>query len=381
MIHLDGALRRAEITQRTGLNKSTVLSLVDELTTLGLVHEASGSSDGSRGRPSPIVHPNTESVAVFAAEIAVDFARISLVGLGGHVLQSVDVDINPHDAGPRATAQALGEAGYQLLTPGITVVAAATAVHGVVAADGHLITAPNLGWHDIDLRASSERFIDTLPVFFGNDADLGALGEHRRGVARDARDVLFLSAERGIGGGMLRDGNVQKGIHGYSTEVGHLVVRRDGRQCACGSHGCLETEIGEPALLRKAHRRSDARTVIELARSGDTAARDAVLDVAGWLGFALGNLTNLFDPEIIVAGGYLADVVDFAPDVVATEMAKASLVDPEHRPPVVGSALGADAVLVGAAELAFDHILQDPAAIAPRPTSSASTPEPLQESA
>ncbi len=351
----------------TGLNKSTVLSLVEELSVLGLVAESSAVSDGSRGRPSSIVHPNTTDVVAVVTEIAVDFARLAVIGLGGTVLQSIDIDVSPRRLGPAATAQALGEAGVQLIVPGSAVVAAATAIHGVVSPEGHLVTAPNIDWHDIDLPTFTRSLLPGgIDVFFGNDADLGALGEHRRGAGAAWSDLLYISAERGIGGGLIRDGRLQSGARGYGTELGHLIVSPGGRTCACGAAGCLETEIGEAALLRKAGRRTDARTVIELARNGDTAAMDAVTDVASWLGFAIGNLVTLLDPERVIAGGYLADIVELAGDVVRAEVDQMQQMRRGDLVPIVPSTLGRDAALIGAAELAFDHVLQDPAAISPR---------------
>ncbi|MDG2025908.1 MAG: ROK family protein [Acidimicrobiales bacterium] len=365
LLHQAGPIRRAEVTHRTGLNKSTVLSLVDELSELGLISESTAVSDGSRGRPSAIVQLNSENVVTVVSEIAVDFARIAVVGLGGIVMQSIDVDVNPRAVGPTATAQALGEAGVNLIVPGSAVVAAATAVHGVVSTEGHLTTAPNLDWRNLDLGQLARPFLPRdIPVFFGNDADLGALGEHRRGVARDVEGLLYLSAERGIGGGLIRGGELQQGIHGHATEVGHFVVRRAGSRCSCGSKGCLETEIGESALLRKAGRRSSAGRVVELAREGDSAAQRAVADVASWLGFAIGNLVNLLDPGMTVAGGFLSDIVELAGDTVRRESEAVALVT--EAIDIRASALNRDAALVGAAELAFDHILQDPAAIALR---------------
>ena len=370
LLHRHGPLQRTHITEATGLNKSTVLSLVEELAERGLVTEETAVSDGSRGRPSAVVTPNSSQVVVIASEIAVDHARIATVGLGGTVFKSTEVDIHPAQDGPNATSRALGAASIGLLAQRPSVVGAGTAIHGLVTLDGHLVEAPNMGWSDLDLHFYGRTMLPReIPLLFGNDAHLGALAEHRRGSGRQLNtgDLLYLSAERGIGGGLIRDGERQTGNNDHATEVGHLVVNRGGSKCQCGSHGCLETEIGELALLRKAGRprvdRRSAERVIQDAAAGDGSAQDAVEDVASWLGFGIGNLVNVCDPGLVVCGGFLAGIHRLATETVENE-AGAVIVASQHRNlKIVGSTLGADAALIGAAELVFDHVLRDPAAL------------------
>lgn len=370
LLHRHGPLQRTDITEATGLNKSTVLSLVDELVQRGLVTEEAAVPDGSRGRPSAVVTPNSAQVVVIASEIAVDHARIAAVGLGGTVFKSAEVDIHPAEDGPNATSRALGAASVDLLAERPSVVGVGTAIHGLVTLDGHLVEAPNIGWSDLDLHSYGREMLPReIPLLFGNDAHLGALAEHRRGSGHklNSQDLLYLSAERGIGGGLIRDGERQTGRNDHATEIGHLVVNRHGSKCKCGSHGCLETEIGELALLRKARRprvdRISAERVIEDAAVGDSIARSAVEDVASWLGFGIGNLVNVCDPGLVVCGGFLAGIHRLAAETVENE-ARAVIVASQHRNlNIVGSALGPDAALVGAAELVFDHVLRDPAAL------------------
>ena len=366
LVHELGPQRRADLTDATGLNRSTVLSVVDELGALGLVTETEAVSDGSRGRPSAVVTANGNEVVAIGVEIAADRARLATIGLGGEVHHTIDVDVHPSSAGPTRTAEAIGAASVDVLVGRPKVVGVGTAVHGMVDHAGRLAASPNLGWPALDLAADSRRWQPPhVPTFFGNDAALGALGELRRGIGREAAQLFYLSAERGIGGASITSATPQLGQHGFAGEVGHMVVDRGGRPCECGSRGCWETEIGETALLRKAGRRRDnqagASGVIHAARNGDTRALDAVDDVARWLGFGLGNITNLTDPEIVVCGGYLAEVLNLAQGVVLDEMASVRVPSGLEPPKIVPSSLGADAALVGAAEIAFDHLLADPA--------------------
>ena len=201
-----------EITEATGLNKSTVLSLVEELVQHDMVTEQHAVSDGSRGRPSPVVAPNPRRVVAIASEIGVAHARIATVGLGGTVFGSIKADVHPAVDGPEATSRALGAASMSLLADRPAVVGAGTAIHGLVTLGGQLVDAPNMGWSNLDLTAYGRAILPRrIPLLFGNDADLGALAEHRRGSGHNlgAPDLLYLSAEMGIGGGLIRDGERQ----------------------------------------------------------------------------------------------------------------------------------------------------------------------------
>ncbi len=360
LVHERGPQRRADLTDATGLNRSTVLSVVDELSDLGLVTQSEAVSDGNRGRPSAVVSANGEAVVAIGVEISVDRARVAMVGLGGVVHRSIEVDAHPASAGPNRTAQAIGEASVGLLADRPRVIGVGTAIHGMVDHAGILAASPNLGWPPLDLALGSRRWQPAhVPTFFGNDAALGALGEFRRGAGRGRRQLFFLSAERGIGGAAITDGTPQLGHHGFAGEVGHVVVDRHGRRCECGSRGCWETEIGQTALLRKAGRRRDNRAgaagVVRDALAGDERALTAVTDVAGWLGFGIANLANLIDPDVVICGGYLADLLTLAPDVVATELRRTRVPAGLDAPEVIASERGADAALVGAAEIAFDQ--------------------------
>jgi len=116
-------------------------------------------------------------------------------------------------------------------------------------ADGHVHEAPNLRWTDVALGERLGAVLQ-IPILVGNDAEFGAVAEHLRGAARGASDVVYISADVGVGGGVIAEGSALRGGSGYVGEIGHMVIRPDGRPCYCGSSGCWETEVGEAALCR-----------------------------------------------------------------------------------------------------------------------------------
>jgi predicted NBD/HSP70 family sugar kinase len=242
------------------------------------------------------------------------------------------------------------------------------AVAGVVRReDGLVRTAPNLGWRDVALAEPLARALAAgVPVTVANDADLGALAESRRGAAMGADDVVYVSGEVGIGGGIIVGGRPLAGAAGYGGEVGHIPVNPEGAPCHCGSTGCWETEIGEDVLLRLAgqHERGGQAAldlVLAAADAGEPRAQAAVDHIGHWLGIGLAGLVNIFDPRLIVLGGRFARLTPYVSAMVEAELDRHALAAPRDLVKVVPATLGDHAPLLGAAELAFEPLLADPA--------------------
>jgi predicted NBD/HSP70 family sugar kinase len=200
-----------------------------------------------------------------------------------------------------------------------------------------------------------------------NEADLAALAELRRGAARGADDLLVIWGEVGVGGGIIVDGRALTGVAGYAGEVGHMPVNPGGSRCGCGSVGCWETEIGERALLRLAGRPEDGGSdevdaVLAAAAAGDAPSLLALEHVGRWLGAGLASLVNLLNPRVVVLGGLFGRVYPFIERALATQLDRMALAGPRGLVRIAPAALGSDALLIGAAELALEPFLADPAA-------------------
>jgi predicted NBD/HSP70 family sugar kinase len=234
--------------------------------------------------------------------------------------------------------------------------------------DGFVRLAPNLGWSDEPLGARlRDAFGGRIPVQVANDADLGALAEWRRGAAVGVDNILFLAGEVGVGGGMIVDGAPVIGMAGYGGEVGHIPIDPDGAPCRCGSVGCWETVIGEKRLLTLAGYPADGGAsavdaVLREADAGDERARAAVEHIGTWLGFGLAGLVNVLDPGLIVLGGRFERLYPYVIERVEAQLDRLVLPASRSLVRVVPATLGGDAVLLGAAELAFEPLLADPAA-------------------
>jgi predicted NBD/HSP70 family sugar kinase len=369
-LHEGGAASRSDLVAFSGLNRSTVGVLVSELAEVGLVTEVAGSA-GQVGRPSLMVQPAADSAVVLAFDLRVERTVVALVGLGGNVLVRKEqrhkrTSYTPHAALRNVvtlTEQMLRQAPAQASWVGIGI-----GVPGIVDhADSRVRLAPNLGWADVpfgdmvrESLGAQYGFIPTVAI--SNDADLGAVAEHVRGVGARNRNLIYVSGEVGIGGGIIIDGRPMAGAGGYGGEVGHMVVNPEGVTCRCGAQGCWETEIGRDAILAAAGLGGDqveVADVIAAASSGNRKAQ-AAIDAAGeWLGIGLANLVNLFNPEVIVLGGHLRLMFPLVSGTVFRRIHYALPATREQVRVEVPALMG-DSTLLGAAETAFEDLLSDP---------------------
>jgi predicted NBD/HSP70 family sugar kinase len=370
-LHARGGSSRSELVASTGLTRSAIRGLLGELTAAGLASEASGASLGTPGRPSVRVRLNARGAVVIALDVEVDSLAAAVVGLGGTVLHHERVTRpRGHLAVDEIVADLadLARMARQALPHDARLVAVGAAVAGVVRrSDGFVAMAPNLGWRDVPFGSRLARALGGgFAPAIANEADLGALAEHRRGAARGVDDVLFISGEVGVGGGLIVAGRPLTGAVGYGGEVGHLPVNPDGARCGCGSTGCWETELGERALLVRAGLPADGgreavETVLARAASGDATTLDAIAESGRWLGIGLAGLVNVFNPRLVVLGGLLGRLHPFVARVVEEQLDRRALPAPREIVRVVPASLGIDAPLLGAAELAFEPLLSDPA--------------------
>jgi len=365
-LHLDGPMRRAELTERLGLTRSTVAGLVAELGRLGVVEQGAAAPPAvpaGRGRPSPVVRPCPLGVQVVAAEVRIDQVQVALVGLGGTVLHR---DSRPlADRSPEATADLMASMVTELAAaaPG-RVAGLGVAVPGVTRhADGAVRFAPNLRWRDVALGGLLGARLPGTDVQVVNDGDAGALAEHLRGVARGSNDVVFVEGEVGVGSGVIIGGRPLVGAGGYAGELGHMAVAGpEGRRCRCGSYGCWETEIGRQAVARALGLDEDVpRAALVAALQATETSGTAPLDrVARHLGAGLATVVNVFNPQLIVLGGLLREVYPRVADEVRRTMLAGALAAPAEQVRLVLPELGDDAVLLGAAETVWQRVLLDP---------------------
>jgi predicted NBD/HSP70 family sugar kinase len=368
LLHREGPLSRARLTKRTGLNRSTISALVAELGELQLAYETEPPAIGRVGRPSPLVHPN-EKVAALAINPDVDAVTVGLVGLGGRVHRRIryEAATQPSVMETVNISRAIVEGMQADLEAMDRITGVGVAVPGLVrSSDGQILVAPHLHWTDEPLAASLEQALGR-PVRAGNDAALASLAESTYGAATGFSDVVYLNGSAsGIGGGVISGGRPLRGSAGFAGELGHTVVRTNGERCHCGRSGCLDAEVRlerllVPLGLARADQDELERAIAERPSRELEEEVERQIDL---LAGALTNFVNIFNPEIIVLGGFLGSIFALDPERLISAVAKDTIGGLGAEVKIKRAVLGSELLLVGAAELAFSRLISDPAGTA-----------------
>lgn len=315
---------RAAVASATGLNKTTVSSLVADLMARGLVRETGLTSQQRVGRPGVLLALDDTSLAAIGLEVNVDYLAVVAVDLLDQELLNVHVPFDARAAGAEASVRQIAVALRELVSnpvlAGRRIVGVGVAVPGLIDAPSGTVTyAPNLGWRELTLRDLLTDLLAApdLPVLVDNDANLGAIAEYRAGAFAGTPELVYVTGEVGIGAGVLADGSLLRGASGFAGEIGHLPLDANGPECVCGRHGCVESLAGIDAILHRAvpDKIPDrplsgeditdlVTTAVERAEAGDVAAVGAMEGAGTWLGRGLATLVNITNPRLIVLGGY-----------------------------------------------------------------------------
>ncbi|MCD4687545.1 MAG: ROK family transcriptional regulator [Anaerolineae bacterium] len=334
-------LSRAELAQRTGLTRSTVSSLVDELRDAQMIHET-GIAPSRGGRPGTQLELNPAGGCAVGVEITGDSALVMLADFTAQPRWQQAFDLattDPDTVLPQIetlidTALHTHAAGKPL---GIGL-----GIAGLVNAETGVLTASaNLGWRAIPFR---ERWITRyrLPVHVGNEASIAALGEHHFGAAQDHSDFVYLGITRtAIGAGLFINGALYQGINGYAGEVGHMQHDPAGPVCACGKRGCWE------ALLRAA---------LEDTALDHPAVQARVVEV---ISAGVANLINTFNPQLVVLGGPVGRVLETALPEIQAQVAQQITMPQESSAAITTTQITSNACALGALALVLDDVMND----------------------
>jgi len=269
-----------------------------------------------------------------------------------------------------AIREALGNAGWD------TVLGIGIAAPGPLDLEmGTIIRGINLpAWDNVPIRdIITEEF--GVPVYLNNDANLAALAEHRFGAGRGCSNLVYLTVSTGIGGGIIVDGRLLLGAHGWGGEPGHTIVEPAGPPCTCGSAGCLEAMASGPAIAQRAagliregrvsslseavHRGTEltAEMVGKAAQQGDDLALEVIGRAAYYLGIGVVNLINIFDPDVVILGGGVSKLGPLLFDPVRAMVRKSALTETQRETPIVPAALGDQVGVLGGVALVMTEQL------------------------
>jgi glucokinase-like ROK family protein len=376
-------ISRAALAEITGLNKTTVSSLVTELIEQHFIHELGITSSGM-GRPSVMLELAPDAGYILAAEIGVDFISMISADFSAKIIWQHHETTHP-TKGQEAILDRLLALFDEAIRASeecceARLLGVALGVPGLVDYDnGMLLFAPNLHWENVTLRDLLAAKLD-VPIVIDNEANMAAFGEYYLGAAKGHEEVLYISAGVGLGGAIVKQGQLYRGITGFAGEFGHMTMNPDGMVCNCGNRGCWETLVSQsslfeyiqnagengatsPLLEQIHHGRLPLLTVpkiVEAAQCGDEIALQALNRVGRDLGVGIALLVNVLNPDLVVFGGILSLASEFLLPVVELELDRRALRWNRAAARVVRAHHGQDACVIGGMAVVHQMLLNQP---------------------
>ncbi len=311
-----GPVSRTGLAQVTGLGQSTITGITKALIDQGLIYEKT-EGESSGGRPPILLELDRHAGYVIGVKLMEDRLSVALTDLDANVLISEILPLSA-TSDVDATLVAISDVIHNLAEQNISadkLLGVGVGISGVVDADmGICLYSPILRWQNIPLRDVLETHLN-IPVVIDNDVNTLTIAEQWFGSGRDVSHFLVVTVGRGVGMGIVVNGQFYRGANGGAGELGHTTFIENGIQCDCGKHGCLEAYTADSAIIRLmreaiAQKRSQLRKtdltlddILHWAERGDEAAQASLAQAGHYLGIAIANLVNLFNPSLVIISG------------------------------------------------------------------------------
>lgn len=360
-------ISRAEVARRTGLSRSTVSNIIDELFGTGLLRDA-GAGQSIGGKPPKMMAFHDDIYGIVGVDLGATHLGVALTNLRGRMVQHRQVD---HDVrnDPKGTITKLLELIREVVQArprGMSrVIGIGVAVPAPIDPSHPNTFSPRVlpKWRDVRLAEVLEAEFQ-VPVLADNDANLGALAEHWWGAGRDGHDLAYLKVATGIGCGLVLGGSIYRGARFLAGEIGHVSVDPNGPICSCGQRGCLVTFVGTPAVLAQAASKGsvylDFPALVAGADDGDEAAAEVIAEAANHLSIAIWNLVNVVNPATVVIGGTLSLAKDRLSIPISSALLSRHNWTSDAQTRIVVSELGDPGIAVGAATAVLQRALAQP---------------------
>jgi predicted NBD/HSP70 family sugar kinase len=371
VIKTHGAIPRTEIARLTGLSPATVTGITAELIQDNLVFEKE-SGDSSGGRRPIMLAINPNGGCVVGIKVMEDHALGALTNLEATLIGKRSIALT--DTSPMAVSQALSELVTELLNMSVVsapnLMGVGIGLAGIVDSKQGLVRqSPFFGWNDVPLRDLIQNKLN-VPVYLDNDVNTLAFAEKWFGAGQNVDDFLVVTFGRGIGLGIVTNGQFSHGMRGGAGEFGHTVIQPGGELCACGKRGCLEMYVSEPAMLREAAKAYEQgklsalpqtpEELVTLAIAGETAAHEIFARAGELLGQSIANLVNIFNPQKILITGEGARAGDWLFNPMRAAIDEHTMPSLRQDVSILVEPLGDDAWARGAASLVLHELFESP---------------------
>lgn len=375
-VRVSGPITRVAVAHRTGLSRTTVSSIVDELLADNLLFEGQTvEAAPTGGRRATLLHFNADAGYVIGVDLGRSHLTLLLTNLAGHIIARRS---GPFDAalGPDQCLQqmiaSLMEFTAEQHIGWHQIIGVGLGIPGPMdAASRMLVRPPRMpGWDHFDIRTVMERACK-VPIYLDNDANMGARGESQYGAGRNVENMAYVKVATGIGCGLIMKGDIYRGSGGTAGELGHVTIDDNGPVCDCGNRGCLEVVAGAAAVTQAAARGIyyesngdtpgqpepsgqrpstplDVADVVHAALAGDKAAQAAIERAGYHIGIALAGLVNIFNPSLILLDGSMARAGEFLLGPIRQGIARRSLAAAAAATKVELAQLGDNAIALGA---------------------------------
>lgn len=342
---------RAKLAERTGLTRSTVSKLVDELIDKNFIHEV-GLSPSRGGRRGVMLALNPDGGCAIALKIGAPAVHCILTNFIGETLweKHIALKSTAADTTLRKAESLIDEA--MKASGNNPVVGIGVGITGIIGRDGSVKYSAHLDWHDVVFREHWEQQFH-VPVNVDNEVSFAALGENHYGSARDDSHFIFIEVGHGVGAGIVIDGRLYQGVNGYAGEIGFMMM---------GDATPWEDTVNIPAVLERLssqHLHNFDAVLQGLAR-GDDVVINTFCHVSQQLGLGIASLVNIFDIPLIIIGGELGKQLAPFLDMIRAEVLRHTIPTRHDFIELRISHLEPDACLMGAVAQVFDDILQEP---------------------
>ncbi len=382
-LRLHAPISRAEIAARSGLNKTTVSSIIRTLLDNHFVLETGASLSTEVGRPSVSLVLDSQAGTILSGELGVGSISVVATNFALEIItrryERVQ-HLHTLDACLRRIIELFKEIQAEAQVTGRPIFGLSLGVPGLVSADGTLVFAPNLGWRDVSIKPMLEQTFDLPYIFVENEANLAAQGETYLGPYCNSTSLICVVADMGIGGGLMLKHQLEMGIGGFAGEIGHMtIVPVGGERCNCGNTGCWETVAAESAVFRRVERAIEGGQasllqdmtggdmahlsiplIVQAAEQGDRLACACLEETGRWLGIGIANLVNIFNPEYVILAGSLALAHAFLMPVILDVARQHAMSRPWSQTTIAISEHSADATVMGGAARIHNAVIQNP---------------------
>lgn len=373
-------ISRYELAEKTGLTPPAITGIIRELLEIGLVKEV-GLAKSRGGRRPVKIKFNPEAGYVLGIEVTRFETSIGIGDLKNvpGEISLVEIDMTDPEEGIPILINSLKSIIERNSSEEKTFLGIGVAFPGLLnVKEGIVKRSVNLGpkWNNFPIREVIEKQVG-LPVFVENNSNASALAERWFGGAISYKDLVYINLGEGISAGIILEDRILQGFQGHAGEIGHMVIMENGPLCNCGNRGCLESICGIPAILRRVNSelpliknddplkeiwekkgKVGTNDILNCALIEGSYAHDLLKQIAKYVGLAIANIVNFYNPETVFIGGKMSKVVEIFMDVIKETVYSHAFPEIAVSTSIKVSSLGKNSGVIGACALALRELFR-----------------------